>query len=199
MVRFPSYLHGVPPSCIRWESSPWTACSTSCGGGIQSRSVSCVEEDMQGTITPTEEWKCLYASKTSILQPCNTFDCPSWIAQEWSPVSFSLENTEWKKEFPPKIYSTIAYGLLMKEPNFLLFFYHFTQFRNKCPTLLPHWRIFTSPPCEQGHTKPQGNQIVTPSKRCGAVCLAHSSSPFKMFVLAEDVQTFLLSRANGVH
>ncbi|XP_024144091.1 ADAMTS-like protein 1 isoform X1 [Oryzias melastigma] len=71
----------------RWESSPWTACSTSCGGGIQSRSVSCVEEDMQGTITPTEEWKCLYASKTSILQPCNTFDCPSWIAQEWSPCT----------------------------------------------------------------------------------------------------------------
>ncbi|KAM8897838.1 ADAMTS-like protein 1 isoform 1-T1 [Spinachia spinachia] len=71
----------------RWESSPWTACSTSCGGGIQSRSVSCVEEDMQGTITPTEEWKCLYSPKTAILQPCNTFDCPTWLAQEWSPCT----------------------------------------------------------------------------------------------------------------
>ncbi|XP_026154197.1 ADAMTS-like protein 1 isoform X3 [Mastacembelus armatus] len=71
----------------RWESSPWTACSMSCGGGIQSRSVSCVEEDMQGIITPTEEWKCLYAPKTSILQPCNTFDCPTWLAQEWSPCT----------------------------------------------------------------------------------------------------------------
>uniref|UniRef100_A0A8C5I8H8 ADAMTS like 1 n=1 Tax=Gouania willdenowi TaxID=441366 RepID=A0A8C5I8H8_GOUWI len=71
----------------RWENSPWTACSTSCGGGIQSRSVSCVEEDMQGTITPTDEWKCLYASKTAILQPCNTFDCPTWLAQEWSPCT----------------------------------------------------------------------------------------------------------------
>ncbi|XP_061816938.1 ADAMTS-like protein 1 isoform X1 [Nerophis lumbriciformis] len=72
----------------RWESSPWTACSTSCGGGgIQSRSVSCVEEDMQGTITPTEEWKCLYAPKTAILQPCNAFDCPTWLAQEWSPCT----------------------------------------------------------------------------------------------------------------
>lgn len=73
-------------SHVRWESSPWTACSTSCGGGVQSRSVSCVEEDMQGNITPTDEWKCLYASKTSVMQPCNTFDCPTWIAQEWSPV-----------------------------------------------------------------------------------------------------------------
>ncbi|XP_047464396.1 ADAMTS-like protein 1 isoform X2 [Mugil cephalus] len=71
----------------RWESSPWTACSTSCGGGIQSRSVSCVEEDMQGTITPTEEWKCLYSPKTAIMQPCNTFDCPTWLAQEWSPCT----------------------------------------------------------------------------------------------------------------
>ncbi|XP_065806720.1 ADAMTS-like protein 1 isoform X5 [Labrus bergylta] len=71
----------------RWESSPWTACSTSCGGGIQSRSVSCVEEDMQGTITTTEEWKCHYSPKTAIMQPCNTFDCPTWLAQEWSPCT----------------------------------------------------------------------------------------------------------------
>lgn len=71
----------------RWESSLWTACSASCGGGFQSRSVSCVEEDMQGNITPTDEWKCLYASKTSILQQCNMFDCPKWITQEWSPCT----------------------------------------------------------------------------------------------------------------
>lgn len=69
-----------------WESSPWTACSTSCGGGVQSRSVSCVEEDMQGVITTTDEWKCLYSPKTPVLQPCNAFDCPVWLAQEWSPV-----------------------------------------------------------------------------------------------------------------
>ncbi|KAK5622669.1 hypothetical protein CRENBAI_026490 [Crenichthys baileyi] len=71
----------------RWESSPWTSCSTSCGGGIQSRSVTCVEEDMQGTMTPTEEWKCLYSPKTAILQPCNAFSCPTWVAQEWSPCT----------------------------------------------------------------------------------------------------------------
>lgn len=57
---------------------------------MQSRSVSCVEEDMQGVITPTDEWKCLYSPKTSILQPCNAFDCPVWLAQEWSPVGGCL-------------------------------------------------------------------------------------------------------------
>ncbi|XP_037532440.1 ADAMTS-like protein 1 [Nematolebias whitei] len=77
------HYHPLP----RWESSPWTTCSSSCGGGIQSRSVTCVEEDMQGNITPTDEWKCHYSPKTAILQPCNTFDCPTWLAQEWSPCT----------------------------------------------------------------------------------------------------------------
>ncbi|CAL8327506.1 unnamed protein product [Lota lota] len=71
----------------RWESSPWTACSASCGGGFQTRAVSCVEEDLQGTVTPTEEWKCLYVPKTAIMQPCNAFHCPTWLAQDWSPCT----------------------------------------------------------------------------------------------------------------
>ncbi|KAM9330667.1 ADAMTS-like protein 1 [Gastrophryne carolinensis] len=71
----------------RWESTPWTACSSSCGGGIQSRTVSCVEEDMQGQISSVEEWKCMYTPKMPIVQPCNIFDCPKWLAQEWSPCT----------------------------------------------------------------------------------------------------------------
>ncbi|XP_049591165.1 ADAMTS-like protein 1 isoform X3 [Syngnathus scovelli] len=71
----------------RWESSPWTTCSTSCNGGTQSRSVSCVEEDMQGIVSATDEWKCLYAPKMAVLQPCNTFECPTWMAQDWSPCT----------------------------------------------------------------------------------------------------------------
>ncbi|XP_069482074.1 ADAMTS-like protein 1 [Ambystoma mexicanum] len=71
----------------RWESTPWTACSSSCGGGIQSRTISCVEEDIQGQASAVEEWKCMYTPKMPVVQPCNIFDCPKWLAQEWSPCT----------------------------------------------------------------------------------------------------------------
>ncbi|KAF4791626.1 ADAMTS-like protein 1 [Turdus rufiventris] len=77
----------LDPCPARWESTPWTACSSSCGGGIQSRSISCVEEDIQGHISPVEEWKCMYTPKMPVVQPCNIFDCPKWLAQEWSPCT----------------------------------------------------------------------------------------------------------------
>ncbi|XP_078283680.1 ADAMTS-like protein 3 isoform X1 [Rhinoraja longicauda] len=71
----------------RWESSPWTACSTFCGGGIQTRSVACIEENMFGEMIPVEEWKCMYTFKPPVIQNCNLFDCPKWIAMEWSPCT----------------------------------------------------------------------------------------------------------------
>ncbi|XP_062904993.1 ADAMTS-like protein 1 [Mobula hypostoma] len=77
------HFHPLP----RWDSSPWTACSSSCGGGAQIRTVSCVEEDINGQISNAEEWKCMYTQKFPVMQPCNLFDCPKWLSQEWSPCT----------------------------------------------------------------------------------------------------------------
>ncbi|XP_026786423.3 ADAMTS-like protein 3 isoform X1 [Pangasianodon hypophthalmus] len=68
----------------RWEQNPWTSCSVSCGGGSQERSVVCVEEDLQGQIVQVEEWKCTHSPRPVSKQGCNNFECPKWLAMEWS-------------------------------------------------------------------------------------------------------------------
>ncbi|TRY92706.1 hypothetical protein DNTS_032936, partial [Danionella cerebrum] len=68
----------------RWEQNPWRSCSVSCGGGSQDRSVVCVEEDVQGQITTVQDWKCTHSPRPISTQTCNTFECPQWMAMEWS-------------------------------------------------------------------------------------------------------------------
>uniref|UniRef100_A0A672PBD5 ADAMTS-like protein 3 n=1 Tax=Sinocyclocheilus grahami TaxID=75366 RepID=A0A672PBD5_SINGR len=66
------------------NQNPWTSCSVSCGGGSQERSVGCVEEDVHGQIVQVEEWKCTHSPRPISKQNCNTFECPQWMAMEWS-------------------------------------------------------------------------------------------------------------------
>ncbi|XP_026071934.1 ADAMTS-like protein 3 [Carassius auratus] len=68
----------------RWEQNPWTSCSVSCGGGSQERSVVCVEEDVHGQIVQVEDWKCTHSPRPISKQSCNNFECPQWMAMEWS-------------------------------------------------------------------------------------------------------------------
>ncbi|XP_016112960.1 ADAMTS-like protein 3, partial [Sinocyclocheilus grahami] len=70
----------------RWEQNPWTSCSVSCGGGSQERSVVCVEEDIHGQIVQVEDWKCAHSPRPISKESCNTFECPQWMAMEWSQI-----------------------------------------------------------------------------------------------------------------
>ncbi|CAL8350668.1 unnamed protein product [Merluccius merluccius] len=79
------------PCPPRWEVSAWTACSASCGVGIQTRSVYCTrllsldQRDSAGV--PDHECR---EFKPAVLQPCNQVDCPpTWETEPWQQCSQS--------------------------------------------------------------------------------------------------------------
>jgi hypothetical protein len=56
-----------------WEPQPWTACSKTCGGGLQTRAVACKRND--GVYV--DQTYCNPATKPVLSQACNTTSCPT--------------------------------------------------------------------------------------------------------------------------
>lgn len=72
-----------PPS---WRVGNWTQCSTTCGRGIETRSVECVQQygrtASQVIVHPSYRCNSIPPVKTRF---CGTLDCPpKWYAGEWS-------------------------------------------------------------------------------------------------------------------
>lgn len=65
--------HGVwkPLWSYAWETGGWSACSTSCGGGTQTRTVTCRRSD---NVTVPDAY-CNAIAKPPASQSCNTQDC----------------------------------------------------------------------------------------------------------------------------
>jgi thrombospondin motif-containing protein 9 len=65
-----------PTLCANWKTGEWGQCSATCGGGTQTRSVSCI--DTNGNISTN----CL-ETKPNTTQPCNTQACGRWATEPW--------------------------------------------------------------------------------------------------------------------
>uniref|UniRef100_A0A671MNY0 A disintegrin and metalloproteinase with thrombospondin motifs 20-like n=1 Tax=Sinocyclocheilus anshuiensis TaxID=1608454 RepID=A0A671MNY0_9TELE len=87
-----SCAHLIPPRtqkacragpCPSWRANRWRACSASCGRGVRSRSVFCVDGGMKAA----PESMCDASLKPHTHEPCHSATCLYiWISTAWSQV-----------------------------------------------------------------------------------------------------------------
>ncbi|XP_055496877.1 LOW QUALITY PROTEIN: papilin-like [Leucoraja erinacea] len=70
-----------------WRSGPWSGCSVTCGGGVQTRPVYCAT--MDGDTVGDEEECAAVRDKPHARQTCNPLKCTDWRPGPWSQCSVS--------------------------------------------------------------------------------------------------------------
>uniref|UniRef100_A0A3B4FTC3 Papilin, proteoglycan like sulfated glycoprotein n=1 Tax=Pundamilia nyererei TaxID=303518 RepID=A0A3B4FTC3_9CICH len=81
-----AYLY--PPQLLRsskrprasWQTGEWNACSVTCGGGSQVRSVQCVSNDVSGPRVVEDAVCATYADAPPSLQTCNMQKCAEYCS-----------------------------------------------------------------------------------------------------------------------
>ena len=73
---------------FRWEIGEWSACSTSCDRGQQTRTTECKQRVSKAVQLSVSASRCPHASKASIIKGCNEDKpCLRWKHGDWSTVS----------------------------------------------------------------------------------------------------------------
>ena len=74
-------------SPLVWNSSPWSPCSKTCGGGLQYRHVQCVMRFSERNMTqdvPASFCESARVKKPAEKRKCGIEQCYSWIKSPWS-------------------------------------------------------------------------------------------------------------------
>nr|XP_056705042.1 A disintegrin and metalloproteinase with thrombospondin motifs 12 [Euleptes europaea] len=75
------------PPCAQWKAGEWSKCSSSCGGGFQTRAAYCMDVRDNRVLRP---FHCqLRGRKPQLNISCNTEPCLDWRAGAWSECSAS--------------------------------------------------------------------------------------------------------------
>uniref|UniRef100_A0A8D0G8S9 Papilin n=1 Tax=Sphenodon punctatus TaxID=8508 RepID=A0A8D0G8S9_SPHPU len=78
------------PQRKRWKIGEWGACSATCGGGTQTRSVYCISYNGQGSQGAVNDAECVaLAERPHSTQACNMRQCATWSMGPWSECSSS--------------------------------------------------------------------------------------------------------------
>uniref|UniRef100_A0A3P8SDB3 Papilin, proteoglycan like sulfated glycoprotein n=1 Tax=Amphiprion percula TaxID=161767 RepID=A0A3P8SDB3_AMPPE len=69
---------------LSWKTGEWNACSVTCGGGSQVRSVQCISHDASGPRVVEDAVCAAYAEAPPTLQTCNMHKCAEYQVTAWS-------------------------------------------------------------------------------------------------------------------
>ncbi|XP_066550939.1 papilin isoform X2 [Amia ocellicauda] len=72
-----------------WKTGEWSACSTTCDGGVQRRSVSCLTHDGSSSHVVEEAQCASFSARPHSEQACNLRQCASWSYSTWTQCSVS--------------------------------------------------------------------------------------------------------------